>query len=168
MADDAIAFKGRMTWAEFRHVQHRLQPAWNQWRVIGPLLVVFMLWLLGDVDAWQARPTRFVLDLALALGLLMLALLISRGVQYVHWKKQLALHGDMTGTLSEAGLRWTTNLLSAEMSWDKLVGHKIDAQVVLLLYAPRCAYVLPRSFFAEEQDWLDLQAMSKRRSKSLD
>lgn len=167
MATDVVKFGGRVTWPEFRHVQLRLRAKWNRWVVLGPPLLLFLLWLGGDIETWRARPIEFAIDLAWY-GLVLAGLIaMSRGAQYYQWKKQLESHGEVTGNLGEAGPHWKTELLNSDIAWSNLIGHKIDDQLVLLYYTHRCAYFLPRSFFADEASWNALQTLVKQRAKAI-
>jgi len=166
MGNESVRFEGEITWPEYRHVRRRLLPWWGRpafiWTIALPVL---MFWNI-DIDAARNDPGEFVFQL-LPMGLLLLiAAWAIKAVERWQWKSHIKLQGRTSGEVGTAGLRLKNEFVTAELPWTKITGYKIDDQLVLLYYAPLCAYFLPRSFVADETSWKALQAVVKRHANA--
>jgi hypothetical protein len=166
MGNEPVRFEGEVTWPEYRHIRRRLPPWWGRTTTV---LVVALLALgkLGrDVGLFRIDDGQIVIQLVLAGVTLAILLGVSHLLERWQWKSYNRIHGKTTGEVS-VGLRWKTDLVTSDISWTKVTGHKIDDQLVLIYYSTLCAYFLPRSFVSDESSWNALQATVKQHSKAL-
>lgn len=100
-----------------------------------------------------SSPAEAIWDLLFA-GFMVIA--IWAATFYLHtraWKAQDALHGEITGTVGEQGIAWSTATTSSQFPWEKILKSKQLPDMTLAFYTPRCAFYFPRDFFASDEDW---------------
>jgi len=159
-------FRGQTSWPQFRQVQSALLPWWARPYVTAAAMTYLMVSLGVGWSAALSSPAEAVWDLLFA-GFTVIA--IWAGTFYLHsraWKAHNALHGDITGTVGEKGIEWSTAITSSSFPWEKILKFKQLPDMTLAFYSSRCALYFPRSFFSSEEDWRHFNDTVSRHVKS--
>ena len=160
----SIAFGGDISEAQFRQVQALLLGVWSRWYVLLVACLAMFITVGTGWDVVLADPRRIADELLPTALLLPVAMLVWRYGMRRNWQRWVQLQGRISGELGHDGLRWQTSINQAQLGWDKLIGHRCGPDLLLLYYAPRCAFFLPRSFFADEAQWQAALALAAERS----
>ena len=167
MSNSVVPFAGTLEESQFARVQQALLPRWMRWYVFVPsCLILFVQLGAGWETVWQ-EPLRAVPDLLWSLPVLVACAVIVKLGRRRAWKNYLRLHGSVSGQVGADGLQWKTETSTTSLPWAKITGHRVLEDLALLYYAPRCAFFLPRTFFASEQEWLALQQLLGENSKAV-
>ena len=165
MSSPTVSFAGTVEESQFNRVQQALLPIWMRWYIFVPsCMIVFVQVGAGWENVWH-EPMRAVPDILWSLPVLVACAGIIKFGRRKAWKTYLRLHGSVSGQLGATGLEWKTEASTSSLPWSKVTGHRISQELALLYYAPRCAFFLPRNFFASEQDWSQLQRLLTEFSK---
>lgn len=153
MNPSSIAFAGTLGEAEFFRIRHAFLPVWLRWYFSVPVLLIFFIQISSGWGQVLLEPQLVVPDVLYFLLVFAGVFPIVRFGRRRSLREFLRTHGPVRGQITADGLEWRTEATVASLPWSKLIGHRISRDVVLLYYAPRCAFFLPRSFFAGEQEW---------------
>lgn len=148
-----IPFRGELTQRQFSQVQSLLLPWWARAYVVVPVCVFVFVSIGAGWSSVLENPLSVVEDFLFALVVLFASALITWYGRKRAWLASAKLHGQVHGQVSAAGLDWNTDVTTTRLAWDKLIGFKEAGSLVLVYYAPRCAFYFPRCFFADEQAW---------------
>ena len=83
--------------------------------------------------------------------------------RYRQWRQVKADQQGITGSIGDTGLEWNTPMTTAKFPWSKLVKVRQHPDMLLVFYNARCAFYLPKSFFATETEWSEANALALRR-----
>ncbi|MDC6169708.1 YcxB family protein [Paucibacter sp. XJ19-41] len=167
MSSAQASFSGTIDARQFSRVQSALLPVWSRWYVFAPTcLLAFLALGIGWGEAF-ANPVRAIPDLVWGLGVFVACLLLTWYGRRRAWQNYVRLHGSISGQVSQQGIEWKTEASNTVLPWEKLLGFRMSSDLVLVFYAPRCAFFLPRSFFASTQEWTALQEVLTRHTKAL-
>ena len=161
--DGSVPFGGMLTLQRFVAVQQALLPRWSHPLVTGACFV----WLLGiwsGTTPWY-DPATLATNIPMAGVIVLLVWGATRFTYRRHWRRMVALHGALSGTVGAAGIRWKTGITESFFSWEKIVKVREVGDMVLLHYAPRCALYFPREFFADDTMWEAFRSIVRTRAK---
>ncbi|MFL6658271.1 MAG: YcxB family protein [Massilia sp.] len=128
------------------------------------------IWIVGCFLVFTVglrRPTDTPLEAILA-SLIMSSVLIlfvwrlGTFARNRQWRQLEAMQQTVTGKLGTDGLEWNTPMTSANFPWPKIVKIRRHPEMLLLFYSARCAFYLPRTFFATEAAWNEANALAIR------
>lgn len=165
MSKGAVSFTGNLDESQFNRVQMALLPIWMRWYVFVPSCVICFVQLGAGWENVFQKPLSAMPDILISLSVLAVCAVIIKLGRRRAWKNYRQLHGSVSGQLGTNGLEWKTEATTTSLPWAKTTGHRVSRDLALLYYAPRCAFFLPREFFANEQDWLLLQQLLVEYSK---
>jgi len=149
----AAAFRGELTEREFRRVQSALLPFWARAYVLAPACVFVFIAIGVGWPAVFADPLAAFPELFFGLMVLVFAAFITWRSRRKQWQTNAQLHGQVSGQLTARGLEWNTSTTKAEFPWSKLTHFTASEELVLIFFAPRCAFYFPKSFFATDDAW---------------
>lgn len=129
-------------------------------------VLVFVALGTGWAEA-VAQPSQAVPDLLWGLAVFVACTLIVRYGRKRAWQNYIRLHGAVSGRVSEQGIEWKTESSTTSLAWEKLLGFRVVNDLALVFYAPRCAFFLPRDFFANEQEWSTLRGVLSQHLKAI-
>ena len=177
--DDAIAFHGALTRSQFALVQRLLLPWWGAMWVtsLWVLLAVVMYQVLGDANpAAHLQPGVTLTPLTWAIltvvGLVVSPLtwvtVLTLAIMWAitafgrrrQWRDAENTHHIIMGSIGTAGLAWNTAMTTANFPWPKLTHMRQHPDMLLIFYSRRCAFYLPKAFFASEAAWHDANALA--------
>ncbi len=167
MSASVISFAGSLQESRFTQVQQALLPFWMRWYVFVPSLVICFVQIGAGWENVWSEPLRVVPDLLWSVPVLAVCAVIVRLGRRRSWRNYQQLHGAVSGQVGDSGLDWRTETSTTSLPWAKIIGHRLTRDLALLYYAPRCAFFLPREFFATEQDWRSLHVLLSTHSKLL-
>lgn len=153
LAHKNTPFRGNASWPQFRRIQRALLPWWANSYVTAAYMTFLMVSLGTGWGVALSSPVEAIGDLVVVGFLLAF---VWGATFYLHkraWKAQGALHGEITGTVGEQGIEWTTATMTSKFPWAKILKYKQLSDMTLTFYSPRCAFYFPRDFFSSDEDW---------------
>lgn len=151
--DLKVTFGGQLSRDEFSRVQALMMPRWTRWYLVVPGAICLFV---STGAGWQAiwnHPAAATPDLVLAAAVLAAVAAITSFGRRKRWRETTRLTGHISGSLTEAGIEWNTDVSSSRLSWTKLLNVRKAQDLVLVFYSPRCAFYFPRSFFETADSW---------------
>lgn len=162
--DDSFPFKGSITREQFSLVQRLLLPWWGTtrvsmlWMVIGTLVIGVQDCLVNGTS-----PLEAFFSLAWTPVLIVFTAGLTAWGRQLQWRQVSANAQEITGNLGDAGIEWNTPMTSAKFPWSKLVKVRQHREMLLIFYNSRCAFYVPRNFFADEATWQAANALALER-----
>jgi hypothetical protein len=161
------SFSGTINEPQFNRVQSALLPVWSRWYFFAPTCVLAFVALGTGWAEAIADPSQAVPDLLWGLAVFVTCTLLMRYGRRRAWQSYIRLHGAVSGRVSPNGIEWKTESSTTSLPWEKLLGFRVFNDLALVFYAPRCAFFLPRDFFATEQEWSALCEVLSQHSKAM-
>lgn len=158
-----LTFGGKVTKEQFSLIQRLLLPWWGTMRMTTIVFVTgALVFALGDhiVTGTPLFDALFILVWVAVLLLYVWGLItFSRSRQ---WRLIKTTHHDVTGTIGEGGLEWNTSISASALPWSKIVKVRRHPEMLLLFYHAKCAFYIPRNFFASEMAWSEANLLITR------
>jgi hypothetical protein len=149
----SIAFRGELTQRDFHRVQRSLLPLWARAYVFVPACVVLFISIGVGWQKVFAQPFAALPDMLFAFLVFLASAAILHFGGRKQWQANARLHGQVNGQLTSEGLEWNTSTTKGTFPWSKLTHFSESTDLVLVFYAPRCAFYFPKTFFATEDAW---------------
>jgi hypothetical protein len=159
---EAIPFAGALTREQFSLVQRLLLPWWGSMWITS--LFIFVLALMFNL-AGEAGATLLVNTLANLLWAAAMSVFVwvmTSLVRYRQWRRIKAMKQTVAGRIGETGIEWNTPMTTATFPWPKIVKLRQHPDMLLFFYSARCAFYVPRTFFATETAWRDANELALR------
>lgn len=147
-----IVFGGQLTEEQFRKAQWLTTPRmwyWLPWIMAASFVMVLVT---GDRRHLVTSAVDAVKLLALVAFVIFIYVAPRRAITKT-WRMSKLLHERVEGELREDGIQWRTSVETAFFTWDKFLRHKNAGAFTFLYLGPAQALILPRSYFATDEDW---------------
>jgi hypothetical protein len=151
--DNPVHFEGEVTAAQFRKVQRLLLPWWGTPSVMGVFIFVVLLSMGSGWERALAAPLSALPDLFMGICTALALWAVNSYAARRNWKTYLKVHGRVRGTVGPGGIELSSATTISKFSWGTMVKHKRAPELTLVLYAPRCAFFFPSSFFSSVGEW---------------
>ena len=154
-----IRFGGELQEAEFRRAQWMSTPwflRWFGWLLLGLLVVMTAT---GGWRAVMADPASQLPRVLVVLLLATVAIVAPRLAIRKVWERTPLLREPVSGEIAESGVVWNTPSSQTTLRWDQIVKRQTSADLILLYTGPRQALLLPKRYFASEEDWRGASAL---------
>ena len=155
-----IKFSGRYTERDFQKGMALMQ--WRGSKAIGIIATVLLLLQLLMV-IFSALFTQGQI-LTLVAGTIWLFLMLFFLAGFFWWlpmfrarqlMKAPLFRGSITGSASDEALEIHSDVSEGRTRWDAFVQYRMSDEVILLYQNNSAASIIPRSFFASDEDWHD-------------
>lgn len=146
-----IPFRGMVTAAEFARIQRLVTPWWASWPITALLILLTCVYLEGWI-------VGILLAVPITVAVCGFVVLIGR----LQGRRHAALQQEISGVISDVGVGWNTTMTTANYPWSKIVKIRQHSDMLLLFYSGRCAFYMPKHFFATEATWDDAFALALR------
>jgi hypothetical protein len=159
-----ISFSGTVTREQYLLVHRLLLAGWRSLPAMGLYVVIIaQIFDLGIHDASETQLQGILANLWGAVGLFVLMWGTTVFARRRQWRKMDATQRDITGSIGEAGIEWSTPMTTARFPWSKLVKVRQHREMLLIFYNASCALYAPKQFFATETEWREANALALRR-----
>ena len=115
-------------------------------------IYLFVSFGVGWIVAFQHPPAAFS-DISLAALIILVYWCAFRYSMHRAWKKNLELHGEVSGLLNDAGIEWNKSISSTKFPWNKLWYFKEVPEMIVVFYSRRCGFYFPKKFFVSNDSW---------------
>lgn len=154
-----ILFRGTVTSKQFSSIQQALLPWWARAYVVAPCIVYVFIFAGKNLQTMLANPIEIIANLLTASFVLLVSWAMIAYGRKRAWRMNNEVHGEISGSLSDAGVEWNTAFTSTNYPWAKLIKMRESPQMILLFYSARCAFYFPRHFFSTEDEWQAARSM---------
>jgi hypothetical protein len=156
-------FAGAITRDHFFLVQRLSLPWWGTMPVTA-LSIIVCAWMLdaGGNDSAGPPLVKLLSTLIWASAMIVLLWGVVTFARRRQWRQVQATQQEIRGSIGEAGLEWSTPMTTAKFPWSKIIKVRQHPEMLLMFYSARCAFYVPKRFFANEAAWNDANAFVLR------
>ena len=141
---DPVFFKGTVTRSQFFLAQRLLLPWWAVYVLVVSIIYLFVSFGVGWIVAFQHSPAAFS-DISLAALIILVYWCAFRYSMHRAWKKNLELHGEVSGLLNDAGIEWNKSISSTKFPWNKLWYFKEVPKMIVVFYSGDADFIFRKS-----------------------
>jgi hypothetical protein len=155
-------FGGTITREQFSLVQRLLLPWWGSMRFTALCIVIVAPLLnagLGILNGISLE--EFIFSMMWALAMIVFVWALVKFSLRRQWTMIQTTQPQITGNLNVNGLEWNTPM-TTKFPWSKLVKIRQHPEMLLIFYSPKCAFYMPKQFFATESAWNEANAFALR------